>query len=312
MKEIICRTQKELDAAVKLKDVEIIIRDTTEWVSVSGNATIQSVSDNATIQYVSDNATIQYVYDNATIQSVSGNATIKYVYDNATIQSVYDNATIQSVSGNATIKYVYDNATIKSVYSNATIKYVYDNATIQSVYSNATIQSVSGNATIQSVSGNATIQVYSEQVTIESCCLMAVIIMIGCVCEIKNKTKTVTVIKNKVATYNKKSFCQIYQENMIDKTTIKLYKSVRKDNHKDFYTNSIEYKGEVTCPDFKENKEQECGNGFHLSPLPHLALSYNDGLLLECAVKLWDFVVYPQNITKVRCQKVTVLGEYKK
>ena len=204
MKEIICRTQKELDAAVKLKDVEIIIRDTTEWLSVSGNATIQSVY------------------------------------------------------------------------------------------------------------GNATIKIYSAQVTIESCCLMAVIIMIGCVCQIKKKTKSVTVIKNKVATYNKKSFCQIYQENMIDKTTIKLYKSVRKDNHKDFYTNSIEYKGEVTCPDFKENKEQECGNGLHLSPLPHLALSYNEGLLLECAVKLWDFVVYPQNITKVRCQKVTVLGEYKK
>jgi hypothetical protein len=140
---------------------------------------------------------------------------------------------------------------------------------------------------------------------------MAVIVMIGCVCKIKKKTKTVTVIKNKIATYDKKSFCQIHHQNMINKDTIKLYKSVREDNQKDFYSNSIEYKGEVACPDFVGNVEQECGNGLHLSPTPGMALSYNDGLVLECAVKLKDFVVFSENITKVRCKKVTVLGKYK-
>ena len=230
MKEIICHNQKELDAAVKLKDVEIIFKDTTEWLSVSGNATIQSVSDNATIRYVSGNATIRYV------------------------------------SGNATIQYVYDNATIR---------------------------------------------VFSPAVTIESCCLMAVIIMTDCVCKIKKKTKTVTVIKNKVAEYDKKSFCEIYHSNLIDKDTIKLYKSVRPDNHKDFHSNKIKYKDEVVCPDFDNSVDRECGGGLHLSPLPQLALSFNKGLLLECAVKLKDFVVFPENISKVRCSKVTVLGEYK-
>ena len=239
MKEIICHNQKELDAAVKLKDVEIIFKDTTEWLSVSGNATIRSVSDNATIRYVSGNATIRYVSGNATIQSVSGNATIQYVYDNATIR------------------------------------------------------------------------VFSPAVTIESCCLMAVIIMTGCVCKIKKKTKTVTVIKNKVAEYDKKSFCEIYHSNLIDKDTIKLYKSVQPDNHKDFHTNSITYKGEVICPDFDKSPDIECGHGLHLSPLPHLALSFNEGLLLECAVKLKDFVIFSGNISKVRCSKVTVLGKYK-
>ena len=234
---------------------------------------------------VSDNATIKYVSDNATIQSVSGNATIQYVYGNATIQSVSDNATIQSV---------YDNATIQSVSDNATIQYVYGNATIQSVY------------------GNATIKIFSADVTIETCLMFAVIIMIGCVCKIKKRAASTTIIKNKLAKHDKTSFRTIYQDQLIDKTTIKLFKSVRKDNHRDFHTNSIEYSGEVVCPDFNPDKSIQCGQGLHLSPLPHLALQYNSaGMLLECSVKLTDFVVYPEDITKVRCKKVTVIGEYK-
>lgn len=186
------------------------------------------------------------------------------------------------------------------------------NATIQSVYGNATIQSVYDNATIKSVYDNATIKIFSATVTIESCFMLAVIIMIGCACKIKKKTKTVTVIKNKIAEYNKKSFCQIYQDNFIDKDTIKLYKSVRPDSKKDFHSNTIKYEGEVSCPDYDESPSRECGGGLHLSPLPHLALSFNQGLLLECAVKIKDFVVYSKDILKVRCKKVTVIGEYKK
>jgi hypothetical protein len=308
MREIIVHTQKELDVAVKEKDVEIVIQGTTEWLSVYGNATIQYVYGNATIQSVSDNATIRSVSDNATIRSVSGNATIKYVYGNATIRSVYGNATIQYVSDNATIRYVYGNATIRSVSGNATIRSVSDNATIQYVYDNATIRSVSGNATIKYVYGNATIKIFSVDVCIESVSMLAVIIMIGCVCKIKNKQKTVTVIKNKRAEYTKKDFIAIYG---CDKDgCLTLYKSVNPKNGRDFHSNTIKYKGVVTCPNWNPDNDIECGEGLHLSPLPELALHYNQGKLLKCKVHKNDFVVYPKDITKVRCKKVTVIGKY--
>ena len=246
MKEIICHTQKELELAIKEKDACIIIKDTKEWLSVSGNATIQSVSDNATIQYVSGNATIQSVYDNATIQYVSGNATIQYVY------------------GNATIKYV---------------------------------------------SGNATIKIFSPDVTILNCVMFAVVIMIGCIAKIKKMSKTVTIVKSPKQTgYTKEDFINIYGEDKDGNVT--LYKSVG-ENHTDHYTGKIKYQGTVSCPDWDKNKDRQCGGGFHLSPLPHLALSYNQGTLLECKVNKKDFVVFPSDITKVRCRKVTVIGEYK-
>ncbi len=93
-----------------------------------------------------------------------------------------------------------------------------------------------------------------------------------------------------------------------------LYKSVRSDNNKDFYTNTIEYKvgSEVKCPDFDPSINRECGGGLHLSPSPMLALSFNRGKVLKCSVKLKDIVVYPHNTMKVRCKAVKVLEEYKK
>ena len=49
-----------------------------------------------------------------------------------------------------------------------------------------------------------------------------------------------------------------------------------------------------------------------LSPTPQMALSYHTGTVLRCAVKAADFVLYqPGDFTKVRCKRVTVLGEWK-
>ena len=48
-----------------------------------------------------------------------------------------------------------------------------------------------------------------------------------------------------------------------------------------------------------------------MSPSPSLALSYNEGLVLKCEVMPEDFVVYGKDIKKVRCKRVTVLGEHK-
>ena len=83
-------------------------------------------------------------------------------------------------------------------------------------------------------------------------------------------------------------------------------------NRCDFWSNTIKYENTVVCPDWNSDNNIECGNGLHLSPSPSLALGYNEGLVLECEVDLDDMVVYKYDISKVRCRKVKVLGEYKK
>jgi len=203
---------------------------------------------------------------------------------------------------------VYDIAAVRAC-DNSTVT-ACDNSTVRAC-DNSTVRAY-GNSTVTACD-NSTVTACDNSVTIEAALMLAVIIMIGCVCKIKRKSKTATVIKNKIATHTKQTFKDVYSDNLIDKDTIKLYKSVRPDNHKDFHSNTIEYKlGVVECPDWDPSADIECGNGLHLSPLPELALSYNNGLLLACTAKLKDIAVYPHNITKIRCKKVTVIGEYKK
>ncbi len=94
---------------------------------------------------------------------------------------------------------------------------------------------------------------------------------------------------------------------------ITLYKSVDPETNCDFYTQKIEYiiGKEIECPDWDDNCLRQCGGGLHLSPNPEQALEYNQGKLLVCHVHIDDFVVFPFDISKVRCKKVKVIEEYK-
>jgi hypothetical protein len=88
-----------------------------------------------------------------------------------------------------------------------------------------------------------------------------------------------------------------------------LFKSVNPKTGCDFQTGKIKYEGTVECPDWNPDPEIECGGGLHLSPTKGDALSYHFGKVLKCRVKKEDIVVYPKNLTKVRCRKVEVLKE---
>jgi hypothetical protein len=120
---------------------------------------------------------------------------------------------------------------------------------------------------------------------------------------------SVPIIKTKTFSHNIKTYCEIYPPK---KKILTLYKSVDPATFCDFYTGKIKYEGIVVCPDFDPNPERECGGGLHLSPTPVLALSYNNGTVLECHVHVDDVVIYGPNISKVRCRKVKVIGPVEK
>jgi hypothetical protein len=155
--------------------------------------------------------------------------------------------------------------------------------------------------------GNSSVKVFSEYCNIKKALQETVIIYIDTKGKPKKVSKTASVIFKKTAKYTKKDFLEIYENNKADKEHIYLYKSVNPKTNCDFYTGKIKYEGIVKCPDWKSNKEQECGSGLHLSPTPELALRYNQGKILKCKVAIKDFVVYPYNIDKVRCKKIEVI-----
>jgi hypothetical protein len=186
---------------------------------------------------------------------------------------------------------------------------VYGQAVIKYVYGQAVIESVSDQAVIESVYGNGIIKIFSASVKILKALQYSVIINIDCEDTVKSKSTSVTIINNPTAKHDKKSFIAIYKD-QIKNGKIKLYKSVNPDTFCDFHTGKIKYEGTVKPERWNPDKNIQCGDGLHLSPLPHLALNYNQGKLLVCEVDIKDFVVYPNDITKVRCSKVKVIGEY--
>jgi hypothetical protein len=270
--------------------VPLIIKRTPEKAEVS--ITEKSLVD------VRGSATIQYVRDSATIQHVRGSATIQYVGGSATIQHVRGSATIQYVRGSATIQYVGDSATIQ---------YVGDSATIQHVRGSATIQYVGDSATIQYAKENATAIIRSNDVKIEAWHSVTIICQ-DCKPTIKRHGDGVTIVRTKTFRHSLKSFCEMYGSGTKPLT---LYKSVRPDTGCDHYTGTIKYEGIVECPDFDPDKNRQCGGGLHLSPTPHDALRYHEGKVLVCEVAREDIVVFPTDVTKVRCRKVKVIGEWK-
>lgn len=198
--------------------------------------------------------------------------------------------------------YVEGNSTV-TAYGNSTVKACGDSTV--TAFDNSTVKAY-GNSTVTAC-GNSTVKAFYNTVTIEAALMLSVIIMIGCVCKIKKKSKSATVIKNKIAEYTKKDFIDIYGADK--KGFLTLYKSVNPDTLCDFYTGRIKYEGTVEPEKWNPDKKVQCGDGLHLSPLPEMARRYNDGKILKCKVHKNDFVVYPHDITKVRCKQVTVIGE---
>ncbi len=205
---------------------------------------------------------------------------------------------------------VCEKAKIQRVRDSATIQSVWGSATIQRVGDSATIQSVRGSATIQRVGGNANIKIYSSSASIKKAIQECVIICQDCNPKIPEDAPNV--IRTKNALHDIKSFTSFYDD-LVKGKTMTLYKSVNPDTECDFYTGKICYKDGATIKPttFDPDPKRECGDGLHLSPTPEMALSYNTGKIKVCEVAIKDIVVHKHNITKVRCAKVKVIGDYK-
>jgi hypothetical protein len=157
---------------------------------------------------------------------------------------------------------------------------------------------------------NASFKVQEATVVIDRLRQSAIAICLDTQCTVTEKDDSAQVIVCPRVLHDIGSFCDIYKQNMVGKTAITLYKTVKAD-FTDHYTGEITYAAdtELTCLDWDPNPKRQCGGGLHLSPTPYLALSYHQGNIMKCEVKINDIVIYAPDITKVRCRMVKVLEE---
>ena len=165
-----------------------------------------------------------------------------------------------------------------------------------------------GNSSVVAVQ-NSVVRVFSQDVKIKKLLHEATLICQGVKIKPDKRSITANIINTKEILNDIDTFLEIYQLEP-KQGKVQLYKITR-DNYKDYRTNMTEYKiGEtIVCPDWDDDKDRECGGGLHLSATIKDAEQYNKGKILLCEVSVKDIVVYPYDITKVRCKKVKVLRE---
>ena len=155
--------------------------------------------------------------------------------------------------------------------------------------------------------GNSVIRLFNQIKRLELK-KFSVAISIGFTAKVEFKAETATYIEKPLATYDKAEFLDIYAKNIQPDGRILLYKSTL-ENGTDHHTRKIKYEGIVHPAQWDPDENRQCGDGLHLSPTPQLAKSYNSGKIKQCLVKLDNFVVYPHDISKVRCAEVEVIEE---
>ena len=155
--------------------------------------------------------------------------------------------------------------------------------------------------------GNSVIRLFN-QIKKLSLKKFSVAISVGFEAKCEFKAETARLIHQPSATYDKNEFLDIHAKNVKPDGRILLYKVTRQDGT-DHHSGEIAYCGKVTCPDWDPNPERQCGGGLHLSPTEREAKSYHSGKVKKCLVHPDDFVVYPHDITKVRCREVEVIDE---
>ena len=91
-----------------------------------------------------------------------------------------------------------------------------------------------------------------------------------------------------------------------DGEDIVLYKCVNPETNCDFHSGKIRYEigAEVVAPDFDPYPDRQCGGGLHLCFSALDTQVYNKGKILKCLVRPEDIVIYPHDISKVRCRAV--------
>jgi len=314
--------------------IVILVNKTTVNI-MWGNSQVNVMRNNSQVNVMRNNSQVNEMRDNSQVNVMWGNSQVNVMWGNSQVNEMLDNSQVNEMWGNSQVNVMRENSQVNVMRENSQVNVMRNNSQVNEMWGNSQVNEMWGNSQVNEMWGNSQVNEMldnsqvnvmwgNSQTTLFETAIArcysnkskitakhnSVIICFDCKPTII-KDKSVQVIKQRQFKHTKDSFIDIYP--MVDSEHILLFKSVNPETNCDFYTGKIKYNvgEEIICPDFDEDKNRQCGGGLHLSPKPEMALKYNKGKLLKCKVHVDDFVVYPNDITKVRCRKVFVIGEYK-
>jgi len=285
-------------------------------VTACGNSSVTAWDNSSVVAY--DNSSVVAcgsssveAYDNSSVVAC-GNSSVT-AWENSSVDAwdsssvtACDNSSVMAhnnssvvACGSSSVE-AYNNSSV-TAHNNSSVV-ACGNSSVEA-YDNSSVEAYDNSSVV--AHGNSIVRIFSPiKLTLKQ---SSTGVCIGCKADLTHKDDTATYIEKQVATYSKDIFLDIYSKNIQPDGRVLLYKSVRKENRTDFHTGTIKYEGIVRPKRWDPDEKRQCGDGLHLSPTPAYALAYKHGKILKCLVKQEDFVVYPNDISKVRCREVEVI-----
>ncbi len=273
------------------------------------NAVVELMKDNSIIHEMSENAQVDVMWGNSQVSKMRNRSQIKKMFGSSQVGEMWESSQVQEMRKHSQIKEMFNMSHVGIMRENAQIKEMRASSQVNMMRESSHINMMKECSQVNAAFENVCIKAFSPYVVISRLKHKSTLICQDCTVDVKEKDDTANIIYTKTMIHTKKSFLDIYKDNMIDENNIILYKSVNPNTLCDFYTGEIKYEGVVICPDWDDDENRECGGGLHLSPTPEETLYYNKGKVLKCKVHVDDIVVHPYHINKVRCKKIEVLEE---
>jgi hypothetical protein len=270
----------------------LIIKNTNHIIILYDNSSAKLYSNSSAELYSNSSAKL---YENSSAELYENSSAELYenssakLYENSSAK-LYENSSAELYS-NSSAK-LYSNSSAK-LYRNSSAK-LYENSSAE-LYSNSSAELYSNSSA--SIFSAKEVIAHHNAIIIEKFSRQNIVI-----------NDNAKIILQEKFYHTNTTFSQMHD--VVDNKLV-LYK-ITQDNYTDYYTGKIKYEigTEVICPIFDNDSNRQCGDGLHLSPQISMAKKYNDpGKILKCLVDLGDFVIYQNDLTKVRCKKVFVLEE---
>ena len=286
-----------------------LMRDHSRINIMMENAHVNEMSESAQVDEMSENAQVDVMWGNSQVSKMRNRSQIKKMFGSSQVGEMWESSQVQEMRKHSQIKEMFNMSHVGIMRENAQIKEMRASSQVNMMRESSHINMMKECSQVNAAFENVCIKAFSPYVVISRLKHKSTLICQDCTVDVKEKDDTANIIYTKTMIHTKKSFLDIYKDNMIDENNIILYKSVNPNTLCDFYTGEIKYEGVVICPDWDDDENRECGGGLHLSPTPEETLYYNKGKVLKCKVHVDDIVVHPYHINKVRCKKIEVLEE---
>jgi len=296
-------------ADIDLAGATIVTKLTVAIREMRGSSQVREMWESSQVGAMWESSQVGAMWESSQVGVMWESSQVGAMWESSQVGVMWGSSQVGVMWGSSQVGEMRESSQVREMRESSQVGEMRGSSQVGAMWESSQVREMWGSSQVGGAFGNVILRCMESTVSIGRLCQFSIAVCMKDGVNVAEKDDTATVLVTPPVVYTKDVFLDIYHENKSE-DGIHLYKVVQ-DDYSDHYTGKIKYRiGKTVKPKIWDPDEtRQCGDGLHLSPTPELALSYHQGRILRCLVKIDDFVVYPHDITKVRCEIVKVVEE---